>query len=379
MKEQICYHLKTVPIMKNKVSFLLILIIILSSCSDKQKFTSEQNSILQSIQLGKFYKTFDKQINNGKFNNQDDADIFLTTQFSEKEIIYLCNNGKPRERVLFFGALAQKNLNKAVNLFLNNIEDKELFTWEEIFLEKDYDVSRGPVIEKWYYKIYDRINETQQIQFGNILIQNYTDKKYALFYENYLRYISHPPKLVQNQVLYNHIKARLTKNDIPLYKGNNSEKIEIVIGLANFKNENDVGYIKKILENLLVSDNYYMIDSIINNFPHKSYFQIFKVYYEKNKEWCVDNTRNTIEVLNQYPNEESKQIIEDIIKNYDFHSDHFYGNKFPNMTKEKYVKTLIYSKLTNPYFDDIKTKIKSDIDKTILENLYKIDKNRRNY
>ena len=184
---------------------------------------------------------------------------------------------------------------------------------------------------------------------------------------------------MQNQKLYNHIKYRLSKNDIPLYKGNNSEKIEIVIALAHFKNENDIDYIKKILENLLVSDNYYMIDSIITNFPHQTFFHIFKEYYEKNKRWCVDSTRDTVEVLNQYPHEESKQIIGDILKNYDLHSDHFYGNKFPNMTKEKYVKTLIFSKLTNPYFNDIKTKIKPDINKTILENLYKIDKIRRTY
>jgi hypothetical protein len=366
--------------MKNILKFFLIVFLISNhSCTKNENFNQKQKTIIESIELGKFYRNFENQIDNGKYNNQIDSDIFISKQFTEQEILQLCNNKNPRIRVVFFGALCQKNLNKAFDLFIKNIDDREMFTWGEMFLEKDYDTSNGPVIQKWYYKINDLINETQQVRFGNLLIKNYNHKKYAIFYDNYLNYIANPPKSMLSKNLYKHIKDRLSKNDIPLYKGNNSEKIYLVMGLSNFKNENDVLYIKRILENLLVSENYYMIDIIISNFPHSSFFPIFTEYYEKNKEWCVENARKTIEVLNQYPNTKSKQLIEDVLKNYDFHTEHFYGNKYPNMTKEKYVKTIVYSELSHPYFSDIKDKIKTQIDYKILENLKTVDNYKRTY
>ena len=39
------------------------------------------------------------------------------------------------------------------------------------------------------------------------------------------------------------------------------------------------------------------------------------------------------------------------------------------MTKEKYLKTIVYSELSHPYFSDIKDKIKTQIDYKILEKV----------
>ena len=59
----------------------------------------------------------------------------------------------------------------------------------------------------------------------------------------------------------------------------------------------------------------------------------------------------TIEVLNQYPNTKSKQLIEDVLKK----KNYLYGNTFmvinnSNMTKEKIFKNYFYSELSHPIF-----------------------------
>ena len=154
--------------MKNILKFFLIVFLISNhSCTKNENFNQKQKTIIESIELGKFYRNFENQIDNGKYNNQIDSDIFISKQFTEQEILQLCNNKNPRIRVVFFGAIWKKNLNKAFDLFIKNIDDREMFTWGEMFLEKDYDTSNGPVIQKWYYKINDLINESILLSLKN--------------------------------------------------------------------------------------------------------------------------------------------------------------------------------------------------------------------
>lgn len=99
--------------MKNILKFFLIVFLFQTILVQKnENFNQKQKTIIE-IELGKFYRNFENQIDNGKYNNQIDSDIFISKQFTEQEILQLCNNKNPRIRVVF-GALCQKNLNKAL-------------------------------------------------------------------------------------------------------------------------------------------------------------------------------------------------------------------------------------------------------------------------
>ena len=83
--------------MKNILKFFLIVFLISNhSCTKNENFNQKQKTIIESIELGKFYRNFENQIDNGKYNNQIDSDIFISKQFTEQEILQLCNNKNPR-------------------------------------------------------------------------------------------------------------------------------------------------------------------------------------------------------------------------------------------------------------------------------------------
>ena len=115
--------------MKNILKFFLIVFLISNhSCTKNENFNQKQKTIIESIELGKFYRNFENQIDNGKYNNQIDSDIFISKQFTEQEILQLCNNKNPRIRVvmvgrkifrLFYTVILKKNrLNTLISNFL---------------------------------------------------------------------------------------------------------------------------------------------------------------------------------------------------------------------------------------------------------------------